>query len=141
MKRFISFVVVIINLLSSLNAQQYKNGTYEAQSRSKYRDEPFVAHVKITIKNDSVVAIQFWIVDTVRKELFDDKYERHYKDNPAYVDQCRNDLKGIQQYPKVFLVKQKISQVDALTGATWSYNMFVAALEAALKQALTKKND
>ncbi|HOK51365.1 MAG TPA: FMN-binding protein [Bacteroidales bacterium] len=139
MKRFISFVVVIIYLLSSLNAQQYKNGTYEAQSRLKYRDEPFVAHVKITIKNDSIVAIKFWIVDTVRKELFDDKYERHYKDNPEYVEQCRNDWNGIQQYPKFFLVKQKISQLDALTGATWSYNMFVAALEEALKQARCEK--
>jgi len=51
-----------------------------------------------------------------------------------YIDQCRNDWKGVQHYPAELLKKQKIDLVDAVSGATWSYIIFKASVEKALNK-------
>jgi major membrane immunogen (membrane-anchored lipoprotein) len=59
----------------------------------------------------------------------------HFKDNPVYIKQCRKDSKGVRAYPKKLFKTQDIDQVDAMSGATWSYNIFKASVNEALKNA------
>jgi major membrane immunogen (membrane-anchored lipoprotein) len=52
-----------------------------------------------------------------------------------YIQQCRNDWEGVKTYPKLLSEKQDIKKVDAIAGATWSYNTFKASVNEALKNA------
>jgi major membrane immunogen (membrane-anchored lipoprotein) len=113
----------------------YKNGTFTGISRSRYTTEPFWGKVFVRIENGEFENISFTIRDSSLHETFTSEYSKHYEGNPVYVQQVINDWKGVQNYPKKLLRKQNSSKVDCITGATWSYNIFQAALEEALKNA------
>jgi major membrane immunogen (membrane-anchored lipoprotein) len=114
---------------------KFKDGTYKGKSRAKYIYEPFWGDVHLTLKNGSLTDIVFVIRDSNLHETFDGKYEKHFEGNPEYIQQSRNDWKGVQTYPKSLSVKQDINKVDAISGATWSYNIFKASVNEALKDA------
>jgi major membrane immunogen (membrane-anchored lipoprotein) len=114
---------------------RYKNGTYYGQSQSEYTAEPYWGQVSISVKRGKIAGVDFIVRDSAKHETFSEKYERHFATIPEYVEQCRNDWKGIQTYPKKFLENQNLSKVDAITGATWSYNLFRDSAEEALKKA------
>lgn len=114
---------------------KYKDGTYEGRSRAKYIYEPYWGNVKITLKNGQFTDIRFVIRDSNAHEKFDQNYEKHFIGNPEYIQQSRNDWKGAQTYPKELSEKQDINKVDAISGATWSYNIFKASVKDALKNA------
>jgi major membrane immunogen (membrane-anchored lipoprotein) len=114
---------------------KYKDGTYFGQSRAKYIYEPFWGSVHLTLKDGSVTDIRFVIRDSSLHETFDGNYEKHFIGNAVYTQQSRNDWKGVQLYPKVFSEKQDLNKVDAVSGATWSYNIFKASVNEALKTA------
>jgi major membrane immunogen (membrane-anchored lipoprotein) len=56
----------------------------------------------------------------------------------VYVQQCRNDWQGVQSYPGKLIEKQNLNKVDATSGATWSFNIFKASADSALKKALKR---
>jgi major membrane immunogen (membrane-anchored lipoprotein) len=112
-----------------------KDGIYEGRSQSKYTDEPFMAFTKVEIKNGKILKVEFEIRDTTKDEIFDGQYEKHFIGNAEYINQCRNDWKGVQLYPAVLLKKQNIDSVDAVSGATWAYNMFKSSASKALEKA------
>lgn len=113
----------------------YKDGIYFGTSRSSYISEPFWGKVYLTIENGSFTSISFIIRDSSLHETFTGEYKKHYEGNPVYIQQVINDWYGVQTYPKKLLTKQNPGNVDCITGATWSYNIFQAALEEALKNA------
>jgi major membrane immunogen (membrane-anchored lipoprotein) len=113
----------------------YKDGTYEGRSRAKYIYEPYWGNVKITLKNGHFTEIRFVIRDSNAHEKFDQNYEKHFIGNPEYIQQSRNDWKGVQTYPEKLSEKQDINKVDAISGATWSYNIFRASVNDALINA------
>ena len=113
----------------------YKDGFYEGKSQSHYTGEPYWGSAKITIKNGSLAGIDFMIRDSALHETFDGNYEKHFQGIPEYIQQSRNDWKGVQAYPKKLSEKQDINKVDAISGATWSYNIFKASVNEALKNA------
>jgi uncharacterized protein with FMN-binding domain len=113
----------------------YKDGNYEGSSRATYIYEPFWGKVHLTIKNGVVDFITFAIRDSNLHETFDGNYEKHFTGNDVYVQQSRNDWKGVQNYPTKLTGQHNISQVDAVSGATWSYNIFKASVNEALKNA------
>ena len=78
--------------------------------------------------------IDFFIRDSVLHEPFDSLYEKYFKDNELYIQQCRNDWRGVQSYPKKLMETQNIDKLDAISGATWSYNIFRASVKEALKK-------
>jgi major membrane immunogen (membrane-anchored lipoprotein) len=153
MKKLITPIVIIlfftILITTSINAQgtkiqekavqdssvRYKDGTYEGKSRAKYVYEPFWGSVRLTVKDGSVTDINFVIRDSNLHETFDGKYEKHFEGNAEYINQSRNDWKGVQTYPKKLSEKHDINKVDAISGATWSYNIFKASVNEALKKA------
>jgi major membrane immunogen (membrane-anchored lipoprotein) len=67
--------------------------------------------------------------------MFDEKYEKHFEGNTEYIQQSRNDWNGAQTYPKKLSETQDINKIDAISGATWSYNIFRASVNEALKNA------
>jgi major membrane immunogen (membrane-anchored lipoprotein) len=114
---------------------RYKDGAYEGKSRAKYIYEPFWGSVHLTLKNGEFTDIDFVIRDSNLHETFDGKYEKHFEGNAEYIQQSRNDWKGVQTYPKKLSEKQDINKIDAISGATWSYNIFRASVNEALKNA------
>lgn len=130
---FVAFTIIVI---ACTNKGLYKNdGVYEGHSQSKYKEEPYMGFTKVFIKNGEIDKIEFKIVDTSKNELFDSLYYKHYLDNPEYMEQCHKDWKGVLDYPEKLLKVQDINRVDAVTGATWSYNLFKSSVNIALKKA------
>jgi len=131
-------IVVVLCLVSMTATKQLNDGIYKGESQSKYTAEPYWGQVTLEVKDDKVNLISFQIVDKDKNEVFGPNYERHFRSTPEYVTQCRLEVKGIKAYTEAFLKAKDISKVDAITGATWSYNLFRDALNAALEQALHK---
>jgi len=127
--------IAVLSLLSFSGDQFWKDGTYKGISRSVYTDEPYYAHSWITVEEGKIVSIRFFVRDSVKHEYFDEKYEKHFAGNDLYIQQCRNDWKGIQSYPDSLLKYQDPDSVDVISGATWSYNMFKASVLEALPTA------
>lgn len=154
MKRFnrlsFYFSILLINMaFPVINAQNvnkseeilksamhlYKDGDYVGLSRARYTEEPFWGITRIEIRNGAYSRVMFMIRDSSLHETFGKKYAVHFKDNPVYIEQCRKDSKGAKKYPKRLFKTQDIDQVDAMSGATWSYNIFRASVKEALKNA------
>jgi major membrane immunogen (membrane-anchored lipoprotein) len=113
----------------------FKDGTFEGKSRARYIYEPFWGIVHLTVKNGLFTEISFVIRDSMLHETFDEKYEKHFEGNPVYIQQSRNDWNGVQTYPKKLSERQDTNKLDAISGATWSYNIFKAAVGEALKNS------
>ena len=143
MKRIL-IICTLLAVTTSLFAltgkpKKYNDGVYSGESRSIYVQEPYYGQTTVTIKDDQIVSVDFRIIDKTHNEVFDEKYEKHFKGNDEYIQQCRKDWEGVQTYPKTLLKKKSIEKVDAVSGATWSYNMLKASLQEALKAAQVKK--
>ncbi len=148
---FVFIVIMILIIVSSFQGKQdlsyngsavqdtiikYPDGTYEGLSRHTYTSEPYWGKVRITVENGLFTGVNFMIRDSNLHETFTKKYKIHYKGNPEYIQQVKNDWKGVQIYPKRLIKSQDISKIDALSGATWSYNIFKASATEALKKAV-----
>ena len=112
-----------------------KNGNYSGVSRAIYLDEPYYGHARIAIHNGKITKIRFFVRDSAKHEYVDDSYEKYFAGNDEYIQQCRNDWKGIQSYPDSLLKHQDLEKVDVISGATWSYNLFRASVKEALTAA------
>jgi len=127
--------IAVLSLLSFSGDQSWKDGMYKGISRSVYTDEPYYAHSWITVEKGKIVSIRFFVRDSAKHEYFDDRYEKYFAGNDLYVQQCRNDWKGVQSYPDRLLKYQDIDSVDVISGATWSNNLFKASVQEALYSA------
>jgi major membrane immunogen (membrane-anchored lipoprotein) len=113
----------------------YRDGYFEGKSCASYKGEPYWGLVRIKIEGGIFSEVGFIIRDTSLHEYFNKKYAVHFKGNSVYIRQCKKDSKGMKSYPKKLSKTQDIEQVDAMTGATWSYNIFKASVNEALKNA------
>ncbi len=138
MKKIFLFSIATLMFFNLL--AQTKNGTFEGRSHSIYKNEPYKGVTRITLQNGKIQNVTFQIIDTSKNELFDQNYASHYPNQPEYQKQCVEDWKGVLNYPAQLLKKQNITSVDAVTGATWSYNLFVSSAAVALKKANVKIN-
>ncbi len=128
-----AFVIFCVAVISGDGL--YKDGKYTGISRSRYIDEPYYGISHVTIEKGRITDVRFFIRDSAKHELFDAAYEKHFSGNDEYVQQCRNDLKGVNSYPDSLVKYQNTEKVDVISGATWSYNIFRAATEQALSSA------
>jgi len=115
--------------------QRYPDGKYSGQSRHTYTDEPYWGRVDFTLKEGMITEVTFIIRDSNLNETFDTLYKKHFESNELYIQQCRNDWNGVQTYPKKLIEAQDIDRIDAISGATWSYNIFKASVKDALNKA------
>jgi major membrane immunogen (membrane-anchored lipoprotein) len=117
-------------------SSNYLDGTYEGYSRDGYTSENFWGHIRLTLSGGAFTDIWFTIRDSSSHEPVDSMYGvNHYSGNPIYMQQCVEDGHGIEDYPQVLLEAQNFDDVDAVSGATWSYNIFIATAHEALKEA------
>ena len=136
-KTILAFVVLLLFAFSADGP--YKDGNYNGISRAIYTEEPYYGNAKITIENGKIIKVEFVVRDSAKHEYFDDKYEKYFAGNDEYIRQCRNDWKGINSYPDSLIKYQDIEKLDAISGATWSFNIFKASVEEALSAATNKK--
>ncbi|RPH33374.1 MAG: hypothetical protein EHM93_05340 [Bacteroidales bacterium] len=133
---FISLTLcVFLFVACAQKSGPYIDGVYNGKTQAQYTYEPYVGYITITVKNGWPVDADFKIVDTAKNEIFNESYEKYFEGNEHYINQCQNDWKGVQTYPKLLKKVQNIEKVDAITGATWSYNFFKFASLDALKNA------
>jgi len=129
------FVMIVLMLLAFSADKPYRDGNYNALSRADYTDEPYYGCSRIVIEKGKIIKVEFFVRDSAKHEYLDEKYEKYFAGNNEYIKQCRNDCKGIQTYPARLLKCQDINKVDAITGATWSFNLFKASVQEALSKA------
>jgi major membrane immunogen (membrane-anchored lipoprotein) len=127
--------LMAILFLALIQFGPYKDGTYKGTSRSFYTTEDYYGHSLIKVKNGGITYVSFIIRDSANHETFDEKYEKHFTGNDVYVQQCRNDWIGVQSYTDSLIKYQDPDKIDAITGATWSCNLFRASVKEALLQA------
>jgi major membrane immunogen (membrane-anchored lipoprotein) len=132
----ILILAAILKLSCGSEKGEYKfdDGIYTGSSQATYIYEPYVGKVVIEIDNHKIVNVEFQIVDTVKNEVFGSDYDKHFLDNVIYQEQCHNDWKGVQHYTAELLKKQDIDSIDAVSGATWSYNIFKASVKKAMNK-------
>jgi uncharacterized protein len=111
----------------------YRDGFYKGKSQGDYPNEPYWGISRIRIDKGLFSEIYFTIRDSSLHEIFDGQYEKHFAGNTEYIKQSRNDWAGLQAYPKKLFEVQDTNKLDAITGATWSYNIFRASVSDALK--------
>lgn len=138
MKKFF-FGLFFFSIFFLINCSQksgpYIDGVYNGKTQAQYTYEPYVGYITITIKNGWPINADFKIVDTAKNEIVNELYEKYFEGNEHYINQCRNDCKGIQTYPDKLIKIRSLEKVDAISGATWSYNFFKYATIEALKNA------
>lgn len=139
MTKKIILIFISLFLVAFTGYQIYKDGIYTGSSRSVYTDEPYYGHAKIAVEKGKIVRVEFLVRDSLKHEYFDEKYEKYFTGNNEYIQQCRNDWKGIQSYPDSLLKHQDISKIDVISGATWSYNIFRASVQEALSSVTITK--
>jgi len=139
---FLAFVINnsnknnIGNIVLKDTSGNYADGLYQGLSQASYTGEPYWGQMQIIIQNNSFASIHFTIKDSNTHEIVDSLYGvLHFSGNPDYMQQCVNDGHGIEIYPQRLIESQNLDNVDAITGATWSYNIFKATANAALKDA------
>lgn len=112
----------------------YPDGNYTGLSRAIYEGEPYWGIIRMGVKGGRITDVSFMIRDSVLHETFNDAYARHFAGNEVYIQQLKNDWNGVKTYPSKLIEKQDIGKVDVITGATWSYNIFRASFQEALKK-------
>jgi major membrane immunogen (membrane-anchored lipoprotein) len=110
------------------------DGIYSGLSRGIYIDEPYWGLVRFAVAKGRFTDISFGIRDSSLHEPFDGRYEKHFAGNPDFIQQSRNDWAGVQAYPARLSKVQDTSRLDAISGATWSFNIFRAAVKDAFKK-------
>jgi uncharacterized protein with FMN-binding domain len=128
----------IFGIQTIQDTTKLKDGIYTGMSRAKYTAEPYWGKVLVTVKDGRIAKIDFTIRDSTLHETFNLSYAKHFEGKPLYIQQTKNDWNGVQVYPRKALEAGNPLKIDAISGATWSYNIFKAALEEALNKARTK---
>ncbi|MBO6150631.1 MAG: FMN-binding protein [Clostridium sp.] len=126
-------------------SSNYKDGTYTAQSSvfEGIEDEEFgeengdgYGEVTITVKDNKIVDCKFttYMTDgTVKGEDYG-KQDGAIA-NQDYYNKAQRAVQASQNYADQLKTKGELKEVDAISGATISYNEFNEAVKLALKQA------
>ncbi|MBQ9707616.1 MAG: FMN-binding protein [Firmicutes bacterium] len=132
-------LVMTMALLAGCGSASYKDGTFEGQS-TVYEDESGEGDgygvATVTIKDGQITDCQFL---TYEKDgtLKDEDYGKQNGEiaNQDYYNKAQKALAGANEYPKMLIESQDYHSIDAISGATISYNQFMEAVDAALAQA------
>lgn len=142
-KILVSAILLAAAVTAGCGSAAYKDGTYTAQS-SLYEsleeegDEGGEGYgvVTITIKDNVITDCEFttYMPDGTVK---DENYGKQNGEiaNQDYYNKAQRAVKGSQNYAEQLAAKGDPKEVDAITGATISYNEFQEAVDLALEQA------
>ena len=145
MKRIIAVLLCLLALsalLSACGAKTYKDGTYTGQSAVFEGDEDGNGDgygvVTLTIKDNQITDCTFLTYEP-DGTLKDENYGKVNGEvmNQDYYNKAQKAVQGSAQYAALFLESGSLNptDVDAISGATFSYDQFTDAVFDALKQA------
>lgn len=97
----------VLRMLNEAPAGKYKNGEYEGGARGFRSD----INVKVTVENGAITAVEVVSAD----------------DDPAFFDRAKGVIDSI--------ISAQSTEVDAVSGATFSSNGIINAVVEALKTA------
>lgn len=139
MKKFLAMTVTTALLLSGCQGKTtentdtgtWKDGSYHGVSSND--DWGGRVEADITIENGMIVAAELHNIDKDNNE----KGEDYGKDtgNPGLIKIAQDAIKNAQDYPKQLVSTNDIEQVEVISGATNSYDLFKEAVNNALSQA------
>jgi major membrane immunogen (membrane-anchored lipoprotein) len=112
----------------------YKDGVYSGRSGAD--DTGAWGEVAITIADGKIAACDF----VTREKDGTVKGEDYGKINGEiasrdYYDKAQLAVRAMGQYARAYVEKQRLKDVDAISGATIAYNQFNEAVEQALEKA------
>ncbi|WP_019552360.1 FMN-binding protein [Propionispira raffinosivorans] len=124
----------IVPVTEQQNNKEYKDGTYSDESSP---DEfGAVGKITLSIAQNKITNVSF---TGVQKDgtLKDADYGKtnHKIENPAFYQKAQNAVKANAAYAKQLIDVQLAEKVDAISGATISYNQFIEAEKKAIAQA------
>jgi major membrane immunogen (membrane-anchored lipoprotein) len=111
----------------------YKNGLYEGATAKDM--EGYHASAALKVWGNRIQSVEWGIYDNNRHRFFDSTYEEVYADYPPYIQQCRDNMKGMVAYGPRLIETQSVDSVECITGATWCFNKFKQVIRIALKDA------
>lgn len=120
------------SFLATAGIIAYQNGTY--QYIGKADGEGYHVEATMVVSGGAIQSMQWKIIDTLGR-VFDDKYEKIFTGNNVYIQQCRDNLSGMQGFVPELIKEQDPKTVDTVSGATWAYNKFEEAAAAMAKDA------
>lgn len=130
---------VIAAMLTGCSSASYADGTYEGKSQVYDGDEDENGSgygvVTITIKDNQITACEYNTYET-DGTLKGDDYGKQDGEiaNKDYYAKAQKAVKACAVYAES-LVGKTLDDVDAISGATISYNEFLEAVQDALNQA------
>ncbi|MBQ9156153.1 MAG: FMN-binding protein [Eubacterium sp.] len=143
LKRGAAALVVIASLSMALagcgGPKSYADGTYEGKS-SVYEDNDGegdgYGEVSITIKDGKITDCTFNTYET-NGDLKDEDYGKQNGEvaNQDFYNKAQKALAGSKEYAKMLVETGDYHAIDAISGATISYNQFMEAVDEALSKA------
>ena len=127
-------VLALAVVVSGCGSVSYQDGTYTAQS-SPDEDGDYGV-VNLTITNGVVSDCEFLTYEwngTFKGEEYG--MEGGVIANQDYYNKAQNAVAAVKQYAKQYAETGDLKQVDAVSGATISYNQFLEAVDIALDAA------
>lgn len=123
---------------ASAGASVYRDGTYQVQCKTDI--EGYYVKGTLVVTGGKISSADWTIYDANRNnKVFDKDYEVVFAGNDTYVQQCRDNLKGMAGYSDKLVEAQSLDGVDAVSGATWAYHKFEEFVQDGLKQAAVGK--
>lgn len=113
----------------------YTEGDYTWQG--KIDTEGYQTFITYKIENGLMKDLDWYIYDTRLKRKFDETYKEVFEQSgqPEFVEQSINDWAGAITYAPALIDNQgesfdaqDIEDLDAISGATWTYRKFKTAL-------------
>ena len=107
-----------------------KDGTYTAESSADKVHGKSV--ISLTIKDHTITAVNYQGIDKDGTPKTSD----YGKDkDPTNAKKAKIAFEAQQKYADQLLQKQKLAQVDAISGATINYHQFIEAVKKDLEEA------
>lgn len=111
-----------------------KDGTYNAESTS----DNFMGkgRIAISIQNHKIVSVNYIGLDPEGKMKASDYGKTNGQvENPAYYKKAQLAVTANTAYAEQLLQVQELAKIDAISGATVSYQQFIEAAKTALMEA------
>jgi major membrane immunogen (membrane-anchored lipoprotein) len=129
---FVLFAAAL--LLAACGQASYKDGVYSG--RSGVDDTGAWGEVTVTITDGRIVACTF----ITREKDGTLKGEDYGKINGEiasqdYYDKAQLAVRAMEQYARDYVAKQRLKDIEAISGATISYDQFNEAVDDALENA------
>ncbi len=129
------FIALLIGLASLFTAcskeAPLKDGTYTAESSKT--DKGAYAKIILVIKGNQIDNVKFLNYDG-KGNLKDENYGKS-SGNEAFYKKAQQAVAGMKSFEKQINEKKDLGMVEAVSGATISYNQFKEAMEIALDKA------